>query len=181
MLERHGRTQSGRRRVAPRQAPVADGEYNYAFKLMERRRPTYIGARIAEYKQKLSLCNSAQVQPTLQQLKLAQSLARSAAMRAAFEGEKISAKGRQTLAKALGHGTRRTCIARSSPAVDHARKGSIDFAAKRKGSSIVWTARAKLHPSPFSILGKARPSAKVSGSPSAHPRYSRTSRAPNLR
>jgi hypothetical protein len=115
MLERHGRTQSGRRRVAPRQAPVADGEYNYAFKLMERRRRTYIGALIAEYKQKLSLCNNAQVQRTLQQLKLAQSLARSAAMRTALEGEKISTKGRQTLAKALGHGTRRTCIARSSP------------------------------------------------------------------
>jgi len=87
MLGPHGTTQSDWRRVAPRQAPVADGEYNYAFKLMERRRRTYICARIAEYKQKLSLCNNAHVHPTLQQLKLAQSFARSAAMRAALEGK----------------------------------------------------------------------------------------------
>jgi len=151
MLERHGRTQSGRRRVAPRQAPVADGEYNYAFKLMERRRRTHIGARIAEYKQKLSLCNNAQVQRTLQQLKLAQSLARSAAMRAALEGEKSRPRAGRHWQKRWGTGRSEPVSPEARQAVDRARKGSIDFAAKRKGSSIVWTARAKLHLSPFSI------------------------------
>jgi hypothetical protein len=44
--------------LPPGQAPDADGEYNYAFKLMERRRPTYIGARCAEHKQMPRLWNN---------------------------------------------------------------------------------------------------------------------------